>query len=88
RNQNWMPQILRELARGDAVIAVGALHLSGPDSLQVMLEAEGYSITRLDLTGASYDVPADPPKQREIEPEVSEDAVAPGDPNAPEKKSK
>lgn len=60
RNRNWMPEILAELARGDALIAVGALHLAGPDSLQAMLEAEGYSVTRLDLPGEAATAPDAP----------------------------
>ncbi len=48
RNRTWMPKLRPALEAGGAFIAVGALHLSGPDSLQALLAAEGYTITRLD----------------------------------------
>ncbi len=47
RNAAWMARILPEVTRGDAVIAVGALHLPGEDGLLRMLEEEGFETRRL-----------------------------------------
>lgn len=47
RNRAWMKWLLPELARGDALVAVGALHLPGPDGLLALLEAEGFAIRPL-----------------------------------------
>lgn len=46
RNQDWAEQIveLMESREGTYMIAVGAGHLAGPDRLQFLLEAEGYSV--------------------------------------------
>ncbi|HEU0221144.1 MAG TPA: TraB/GumN family protein [Paracoccaceae bacterium] len=49
RNRAWLERALPELEEGGVVIAVGALHLAGPDSLQAMLEARGYRVTRVAL---------------------------------------
>ncbi|HEX2559964.1 TraB/GumN family protein [Phenylobacterium sp.] len=47
RNTNWAAQISSLMAgSGVHFIAVGAGHLSGPDSLQAMLEARGYEVRR------------------------------------------
>lgn len=48
RNTLWMPRLVRELEAGDAIVAVGALHLPSEDGLLAMLEAEGFRITPLD----------------------------------------
>jgi uncharacterized protein YbaP (TraB family) len=49
RNQLWMPVILEALETHDDVfVAVGAAHLGGVGGLLVLLEAEGFVITRLD----------------------------------------
>lgn len=47
RNRAWMEPILA--SDTDDVIAVGALHLPGQDGLLALLEAEGFTITRLPL---------------------------------------
>lgn len=53
RNELWMKKIKRVLARsGTSFIAVGAAHFAGPDSLLVMLEAEGYRAERIYSEGA------------------------------------
>lgn len=48
RNNNWMPKIV-DMLNDQAVefILVGALHLSGPDSVLAKLEAKGYKIEKL-----------------------------------------
>lgn len=49
RNRAWLPAIEAELARGGVFIAVGALHLSGPDGLPALLSARGYRISPVTL---------------------------------------
>ena len=48
RNNDWMRRILPEVTRGNAVIAVGALHLPGEDSLLNMLAQQGFETRALD----------------------------------------
>ena len=48
RNNAWLPVITESLAQtSKPLIAVGTAHLIGPDGLKVMLEAEGYTVTRI-----------------------------------------
>lgn len=48
RNANWSNWIARRLAApGTILIAVGAGHLAGPDSVQEMLERSGYRVRRV-----------------------------------------
>jgi uncharacterized protein len=48
RNANWSRWIVQRLERpGTVLIAVGAGHLAGPDSVQTMLEAKGYKVRRV-----------------------------------------
>lgn len=48
RNAAWANRIRQELAgSGTVFMAVGALHLSGPDSVQSQLEAGGVTVERL-----------------------------------------
>jgi len=48
RNADWVDQIQQELAgSGTVFMAVGALHLAGPDSVQAQLAAEGVSSERV-----------------------------------------
>lgn len=49
RNTAWMEQILPSVTAGNAVIAVGALHLGGETGLLKLLEAEGFSVKQLSL---------------------------------------
>ena len=47
RNQNWVPQIEAMLDEpGTIMVAVGAGHLAGPDSVITMLENKGHALTR------------------------------------------
>jgi len=47
RNRTWVTALERELAgSGTDFVAVGALHLAGPESVQAMLEARGYRVER------------------------------------------
>lgn len=48
RNANWSQWIEKRLDRpGTLLIAVGAGHLAGPDSVQSMLEEQGYRVRRV-----------------------------------------
>ena len=48
RNNNWLPQIVTMLNdQPIEFILVGALHLSGPDSVLAKLKAKGYKIEKL-----------------------------------------
>jgi uncharacterized protein YbaP (TraB family) len=48
RNRDWADQITDLLSLGaNPFIAVGAAHLAGEDSVQAMLEARGFTVTRL-----------------------------------------
>lgn len=48
RNADWTEQLLELLPAGEEpMIAVGAGHLVGPDGLPAMLEANGYTVRRL-----------------------------------------
>lgn len=48
RNRDWAEQIDDMIRLGARpFVAVGAAHLAGPDSVQTLLEARGYTVTRL-----------------------------------------
>ncbi len=47
RNTAWMPNLLPEIARGGAFVAVGVGHLLGPGSVVELLRAEGYTVERV-----------------------------------------
>ena len=48
RNEKWVPQIEAMLDEpGTVLIAVGAGHLAGPDSVITMLETKGHTLTRV-----------------------------------------
>ena len=48
RNREWMDRLTAALLDTDKpLVAVGAAHLIGPDSLKVLLEQRGYTVTRL-----------------------------------------
>lgn len=48
RNRDWTAQLLKMLPSDkEPMIAVGAGHLVGPDGLPAMLEAEGYTVSRI-----------------------------------------
>lgn len=56
RNQKWAKAIESALAApGTAVIAVGAGHLAGPDSVPALLEARGVAVERWGLPAAAND---------------------------------
>lgn len=48
RNRAWMPVIEEEAGDGPIVVAVGALHLPGEEGVLTLLEADGYTLRRLD----------------------------------------
>lgn len=50
RNAAWTEEIAKAIAsgRGKAVVAVGAGHLAGPHSVPAMLEAKGFSVTKVE----------------------------------------
>ena len=45
RNHRWLPGLREMLDKGNAFVAVGALHLVGADGLVALLRAEGYEVT-------------------------------------------
>jgi hypothetical protein len=48
RNKDWDEQLHEKLKQpGTLFVAVGAAHLVGPDAVQLMLEARGYSIQKI-----------------------------------------
>ncbi|MCW1843072.1 TraB/GumN family protein [Prosthecomicrobium hirschii] len=48
RNRRWLDQFeMMMLGSGEHVVVVGSLHLVGPDRLQTLLAARGYSVERL-----------------------------------------
>lgn len=47
RNRAWMPQLLRKLAGGHCLVAVGVGHYLGPDGLLQMLDQSGWHSARL-----------------------------------------
>ncbi|ODN69243.1 TraB/GumN family protein [Methylobrevis pamukkalensis] len=54
RNRDWADQIAARMkGAGATFVAVGAAHLSGPDSLQHFLAEKGITVDRVDLTGES-----------------------------------
>jgi len=46
RNRAWVTVLLQPREQGDVFAAVGLGHLLGPESLLVMLDREGYAVTR------------------------------------------
>ena len=48
RNQNWSRWIERRMGQpGSLMIAVGAGHLAGPDSVIELLQRDGYKVRRV-----------------------------------------
>ena len=47
RNHRMAARMAARLAEGNAFVAVGALHLSGPQGILKLLEREGYTLTRV-----------------------------------------
>jgi uncharacterized protein YbaP (TraB family) len=45
RNRQWIPVITDQIERENTFIAVGAGHLSGPNGVLQLLNAQGYSLT-------------------------------------------
>ena len=48
RNKAWIPVLEAAAAKGPVLAAFGALHLSGADGVLALLQADGWTITRLD----------------------------------------
>lgn len=48
RNRRMADRMADRLAEGDALIAIGALHLYGDDGVPALLAARGYTVTRVD----------------------------------------
>lgn len=49
RNRAWIPVIEAALADGPVLAAFGALHLSGHEGVLALLEAEGFTLERLEF---------------------------------------
>ena len=45
RNENWVPNIIKNIRKQDCFIAVGALHLAGENGLIRLLRQEGYTLS-------------------------------------------
>ena len=56
RNANWTGRLKEviDTEPGTFLVAVGAGHLAGDDSLQEMLQAEGYAVERLDTATGGF----------------------------------
>jgi uncharacterized protein YbaP (TraB family) len=48
RNASWIEPIEKLHQKGNGFIAVGALHLVGPQNVLEMLQAKGYTVTRVE----------------------------------------
>lgn len=49
RNRAWMPTLLKAFGKGDAFVAVGALHLGGKFGLMRELSRRGYRVARIEF---------------------------------------
>ena len=49
RNTAWAPAILEAVSNRPTLVAVGALHLSGETGVLPLLQAEGFTLTRLNV---------------------------------------
>ncbi len=49
RNRKWIPVIEKAASNGPAVVAFGALHLSGREGVLALLEKQGFTLERLPL---------------------------------------
>jgi uncharacterized protein YbaP (TraB family) len=47
RNRTWLPELKKQLAAGDAFVAVGAGHLLGDESVIALLAKEGIEVERV-----------------------------------------
>ena len=54
RNVAWMPKILSNLEEGNALIAVGALHLFWRSGLIKKIEEAGYKVSKITEDGEDY----------------------------------
>lgn len=45
RNENWMPKLEKIFATSSSFVAVGAMHLGGPNGIIQMLRDKGYEVT-------------------------------------------
>jgi uncharacterized protein YbaP (TraB family) len=48
RNNKWMKILLAQNNRETQCIAVGALHMAGPNGLLTQFERKGYKVTHLN----------------------------------------
>jgi uncharacterized protein YbaP (TraB family) len=53
RNHNWIPDLEKIFAEGDAFVAVGADHTRGDQGVPALLTARGYQVTRITPPVAS-----------------------------------
>lgn len=57
RNIEWIPKLEPLLQKGGAFITVGADHITGPNGLESLLKAKGYSVKRIGGTPANNQRP-------------------------------
>lgn len=53
RSKAWLPRLESYAASGGVFVAVGCLHLAGPDGLVELLRARGYEVERVKAEGAA-----------------------------------
>lgn len=75
RNQNWVKVLGEPLSEGGVFVAVGALHMFGPDGLLTVAESQGYQVTQLQTR-----IPLSPATRDAVERVIHGSAVQPAPP--------
>lgn len=65
RNRRWLTPLVPAFTEGGAFVAVGSLHLAGPQGLLALLRDEGFQVTRLPARQAPQTPPELPVIERE-----------------------
>lgn len=72
RNENWVQALTEPLAEGGVFVAVGALHMFGPDGLLAAATEQGYTVTQLQTR-----VPLSEPTQASLDRVVQSSVLTP-----------